>query len=156
MSIKVDYEATLSFSARDVWKLAGSFNGLPTISSGATGSILEDGGRIRVLTNSDGSMLWERLTAFSESEMKLSYEIIDAKGFEGRIYGVGYKGELRIHPITNESARFQYRAEFTPGPGYSEDSARDAVSKFAEDCVAGITRRLYFLQKDVDVASIRG
>jgi Polyketide cyclase / dehydrase and lipid transport len=139
--MQVDVEITLHFPARSVWTLAGGFDLLPSISTGTTSSRLEDGGRIRVLVNRDGSVLWERLLDFDEHRRTLSYAITDAKGFKGA-YGPGYRGRVTISEVDARSSIFRYSAEFEPAETYTEETARLAVRAFAEDCARGIARVL--------------
>lgn len=139
--MKVEVSVELAFPATEVWKLAGGYNLLPIISTNTTSSILEDGGRMRVLANRDGSILWERLLDFNEAEMTLSYEITDAKAFSGA-YGAGYRGRLTIREAGADKSVFHYVAEFEPAPGFTEEAAKAAVEAFSSDCAAGIARAL--------------
>lgn len=139
--MKVDIEIDLAFPAARVWSLAGGYDLLPLISTNTASSRLEDGGRIRVLVNRDGSVLWERLLDFDEKRRTLSYLITDAKGFEGP-YGPGYRGRLTIQEIDAGHARFCYEADFEPAAAVSEAKARAAVQAFAHDCAQGIARVL--------------
>ncbi|MEI9899315.1 MAG: SRPBCC family protein [Hyphomicrobium sp.] len=91
----ITVNVAIPFSAEKVWSLAGGFNLLPAISSGCVTSTLEDGGRIRVLTNVDGSILWERMLSFSDEGRTLSYSITDEKNFSAA-YGVGYVGRVKV------------------------------------------------------------
>lgn len=139
MIVEVDVE--IPFSAREVWRLAGGFDLLPSISTGTTESKLEDGGRVRVLTNSDRSILWERMLAFNEAEMLLSYEITESDGFSSA-YGVGYVGTVKVLENGDHKSIFRYTGDFEPTPGTTEEKARAAVKAFAQDCAAGITTLL--------------
>jgi mxaD protein len=139
---ELDLGLEIPFPVNEVWNLAGSFNDLPIISSATALSTLEDGGRIRVLTNNDGAKLWERLTFFDNEAKALSYEIVDTKGFIGRAYGLGYCGHIKVTPITATNTEFRYSAEFEPNESWSNEDAAKAVKEFARDCVAGICRRL--------------
>jgi hypothetical protein len=139
--MRVDVAIQLPFPASRVWTLAGGFDLLPAISTGTASSRLEDGGRVRVLVNRDGSLLWEQLLDFDESRRTLSYAITDAKAFKGA-YGPGYRGRVTIVEVDARSSSFNYSAEFEPTPGVTEEAARLAVHAFAEDCARGITRVL--------------
>ena len=139
--MKVQTSIELPFSAEKLWNLAGGYDLLPLISSATAMSRLEDGGRVRVLVNRDGSILWERLLAFDEAARTLSYLITDAKGFLGA-YGPGYRGRVTVEAIGPSSAIFHYAADFEPAPGVSEDQARAAVLAFADDCAGGMRRVL--------------
>ena len=137
----VEVDVNLPFPARKVWGLAGGFNLLPSISTGTTESKLEDGGRIRVLTNSDGSILWERLLGFSEADMTLSYEITDSDGFSSA-YDVGYVGTVKVLENSDNGSIFRYSGNFEPTPGTTPQKATAAVEAFAQDCAAGIATLL--------------
>lgn len=139
MDVEVGLE--LPFAAAAVWALAGGYDLLPAISTATAASRLEDGGRVRVLLNRDGSILWERLTHFDEAGRTLAYEITDAKAFSGA-YGPGYRGRVSILEAGPDAALFRYEASFRPAAGYSDDEARRAVETFAADCVAGMIRVL--------------
>lgn len=142
MFLTAEYTTTLDFPVRAVWALAGAFDGLPAICSGAMTSTLVDGGRVRVLTLTGGAVLWERLTSYDEGDMTLAYEIVDAKGFSGQAYGLGYRGRIRVSKTGDDRAVFAYCGEFEPTPGWEAGAAREAVQEFAQDCAAGIARRL--------------
>jgi mxaD protein len=139
--MKVEVELAMNFAATRVWKLAGGFDLLPAISTGCAGSRLEDGGRLRVLTNRDGSILWERMLHFDDAGMSLSYLITDNKAFVGA-YSVGYRGRVTVRPVDDRHCVFCYSGDFEPTPGTSPDQATAAVRAFATDCVNGITRVL--------------
>jgi hypothetical protein len=139
--MKVEVEFSIDFPAARVWALAGGFDLLPAISTGCTTSRLEDGGRLRVLTNRDGSILWERMLHFDEASMSLSYLITDNKAFVGA-YSVGYRGKVTIRPIDDGRCIFQYAGDFEPTPGTTAEQATAAVKAFAADCAAGMTRVL--------------
>jgi hypothetical protein len=139
--MQVEVAIKLPFPAKSVWTLAGGFDLLPAISTGTESSRLEDGGRIRVLINRDGSMLWEQLLDFDESRRTLSYAITDAKAFNGA-YGPGYRGRVTIAEVDAHNCVFNYSADFEPTPTVTAEAARLAVHAFAEDCARGITRVL--------------
>lgn len=134
-----DIDIPIAVEARLAWRFAGGWNLLPVISSGCVSSKLADGGRLRILTNKDGSLLWERLLSFEEEAMTLSYRIVDAKGFNGA-YGVGYIGRVEIMSNSGRCSILRYSADFEPSEGWSESSARQAVRDFASDCGIGIAR----------------
>lgn len=137
--MKVDIALALPCPADQAWELAGSFNSLPLISTATATSQLEDGGRLRVLVNRDGSILWEKLLHFDEKARTLSYCITDSKAFGGA-YGRGYVGRVTIEAVDTASSTFLYSADFEPAAGFDEDTAKQAVEKFAIDCVQGILR----------------
>jgi hypothetical protein len=139
--MQVEIEIEIEFPASRVWSLAGGFDLLPLISTNTMSSRLEDGGRIRVLVNRDGSILWEQLLDFDETGRTLAYLIIDAKAFKGA-YGPGYRGRVTIVEIDAHRSSFRYSADFEPQPTVTEEAARSAVHAFANDCAKGISRVL--------------
>jgi mxaD protein len=142
-TIKVRASHDLDFPVSDVWAVLGGFDGLPLISSGTAVSRLTAQGRVRVLTNRDGSILWERLTQFDEAKMRLSYEIIDSKGADKLAYGVGYLGSVEVRSRrSGKAATFVYTASFVPRSGVGRKEAVAAVRQFALDCCNGTRRAL--------------
>ena len=139
--MRVEVNVSLPYGAGEVWRWAGGYNLLPRISSGCVTSTLEDGGRVRVLTNTDGSILWERLLSFDDKAMTLSYLIEDSKGFTGA-YDVGYIGTVTIVPNSETSSTFRYIGEFEPVRGATSETAKNAVERFARDCAAGMERAM--------------
>lgn len=141
--MKVKVLEKLAFSATAAWRCLGGFDGLPAISSATVSSRLQDEGRIRMLANRDGSILWERLLHFDEKTRTLSYEIVDAKAADKLAYGVGYRGTVRVRQNgPGSNCAFEYFAEFTPINGFSESQARKAVVSFVRDCASGVRRVL--------------
>lgn len=141
--VKVRSEHDIDFPVSDVWEVLGGFDGLPLISSATAVSRLTAQGRVRVLTNRDGSVLWERLISFDEAKKRLSYEIIDAKGAEKLAYGVGYVGTVEVRSRrSGKSATFVYSASFVPRAGIGRKDATAAVHQFAADCSNGVRRAL--------------
>jgi hypothetical protein len=138
----VEVSVTIPFSAEKVWSLAGGFNLLPAISSGCVTSTLEDGGRVRVLTNKDGSILWEKMLSFDDADRQLSYLITDTKGFSSA-YDVGYIGTVKVLEKDPNTAIFLYRGDFEPTQGTTPEAAHAAVDVFARDCAKGIERVLH-------------
>lgn len=137
--VSIDIDAT----AASVWKVLGGFDGLPAFSSAISVSQLEEQGRLRVLTNRNGGILWERLLHFDENRRTLSYEIIDTKACGALEYGVGYRGKVRVLSRRGgRAATFDYQADFQPSRGVSAKDARAAIEAFAADCAAGIRRIL--------------
>ncbi len=139
--MRVDVEVRIPFNIDSVWRWAGGYNLLPTISTACVTSVLEDGGRVRVLTNTDGSIIWERLLSYDEKAKSLSYRIEDSKAFTGP-YDVGYVGRVALSADGDSATVFQYSGSFEPVQGVTEDQARLGVVNFAEDCAKGIERVL--------------
>lgn len=130
-------------SVAEVWDVLGAFGDLPSISSATASSRLEDHGRVRVLGNRDGGILWERLTHFDDEQRRLSYVIFDTKACESLAYGVGYRGTVEVGTgATPGTARFDYSAEFLPNPNVSRQAAEAAVTAFAADVSEGVRRIL--------------
>jgi len=142
MRLTINHACPLKFSARDVWRVAGAFGSLHYIHSGTESSTLEDGGRLRVLVTDSGALLWERLLAFDDEQMTLSYQITDVKALNNCPYGRGYVGQVRIVPDGPHACTFHYQGEFEPLPGYDEAQSRAAVQGFAQDCANGMARYL--------------
>lgn len=143
MSVRVRVTETIEFPAAAVWRILGGFDGLPAISPSTVSSKLLDNGRVRMLANRDGSILWERLLHFDEAKRTLSYEIFDAKGAERLAYGAGYRGIVRVRQLgKGNRSLFEYKAEFEPRKGVSEREAKKAVQEFIADCAAGVRRVL--------------
>lgn len=62
-----------SVAAETAWELLGGFDNLPLWIPMIAGSVLEEGGRVRRLTTSDGTVIIERLLTFSEQERCYTY-----------------------------------------------------------------------------------
>lgn len=141
--IKVKALHEIDFPAADVWQVLGGFDGLPAIATSTAGSKLLEDGRVRMLTNRDGGILWERLLQFDEAGKSLKYNIFDAKGCDAMLYGVGYEGTVRVRARRGgRAATFEYLAEFAPLNGASREEATAAIHAFASDCAAGVRRVL--------------
>ena len=140
--ISVTVRERLGVDAATAWRVLGAFDGLPAISTATATSTLTDGGRVRVLVNRDGSILWERMLRFDEAGRSLSYTITDDKGCDGLAYGVGYVGIVMVLEDGPAASIFEYAARFEPRPGIGEHQARAAVAAFASDCAAGVMRAL--------------
>ncbi|MEB6046056.1 SRPBCC family protein [Staphylococcus pseudoxylosus] len=65
-------------SPDEVWKKIGGFDSLPDWLPYILSSKISEGGRVRTLTNPDGSIIIERLEVFSHDEKFYSYSIIQA------------------------------------------------------------------------------
>ena len=93
--------------ARDVWAVVRDFNGLPVWNPGVTDSEIEDGkaadqvGCVRSFHLQDGAHLRERLLAFSDLDMSMTYN------FEKTPFAVrNYLATLRLAPITDSDRCF--------------------------------------------------
>jgi uncharacterized protein YndB with AHSA1/START domain len=92
----------LDAPAREVWAVIRDFNGLPTWHPAIADSEIEDGktgdqvGCVRSFHLKDGAHLRERLLAFSDPEMFMTYN------FEKTPFDVqNYCATLRLTPITD-------------------------------------------------------
>lgn len=92
----------LDAPARDVWTVIRDFNGLPDWNPGVDRSAIEDGraadsvGCVRNFHLKDGAHLRERLLAFSDPEMFMTYN------FEQTPFDVqNYCATLRLTPVTD-------------------------------------------------------
>jgi hypothetical protein len=88
--------------AQEVWAIIRDFNGLPTWNPGVADSEIEDGkaadqvGCVRNFHLKDGAHLRERLLAFSDPEMFMTYN------FEKTPFDVeNYCATLRLTPVTD-------------------------------------------------------
>jgi hypothetical protein len=92
----------LNAPAGDVWAVIRDFNGLPAWNPGVDRSEIEDGrasdavGCVRNFYLKDGAHLRERLLAFSDLEMSMTYN------FEKTPFDVkNYCATLRLTPVTD-------------------------------------------------------
>jgi len=92
----------LDAPARDVWAVIRDFNGLPAWHPAIDRSEIEDGraadavGSVRNFHLTDGAHLRERLLAFSDLEMFMTYN------FEKTPFDVqNYMATLRLTPVTD-------------------------------------------------------
>jgi hypothetical protein len=92
----------LDAPAKDVWAVIRDFNGLPAWNPGVDRSEIEDGraadavGCVRNFYLKDGAHLRERLLAFSDLEMSMTYN------FEKTPFDVqNYCATLRLTPVTD-------------------------------------------------------
>lgn len=92
----------LNASASEVWAVIRDFNGLPSWHPGVDRSEIEDGraadsvGSVRNFYLKDGAHLRERLLAFSDPEMFMTYN------FEKTPFDVqNYRATLRLTPVTD-------------------------------------------------------
>lgn len=138
--VKMTVTKEMPISAEAAWSIVGAFNWLPVISTPTASSTLAAGGGTRVLVNSDGSILWERLLEYDFHGKSLAYEIIDEKGCESMAYGAGFIGRIDIEPGDGNTSVYRYTAEFTPRTGVDEEVARRAVDAFVTDCATGVVR----------------
>ena len=96
--------------ADKVWQLIGGFDSLPEWLPYIHHSELQNGGRVRRLTNPDGITIIEQLMAFDENERSYTYHILKAP-FPVK----DYLSTLRVKSNADgSSARVEWFGEFTP------------------------------------------
>ncbi|MFJ4466878.1 SRPBCC family protein [Streptomyces sp. NPDC089424] len=108
-------------SADDVWRLIGGFDALPDWLPYIQKSELDEGGRVRRLSNGDGDVIVERLKAFDDEKRTYSYAIEQAP-----FPVTGYLSTLTVHAVTGapQAARVEWSGTFTPvGVGDAEAEA---------------------------------
>ncbi|MFE7311806.1 SRPBCC family protein [Streptomyces sp. NPDC057555] len=119
---------TVPASPEEVWNLIGGFQSLPDWLPYIPESVSEQGGRARRLTNADGEVIVEQLTAYDLQERSYSYAILKAP-----FPVTGYLSTLRVHALPGrpEAAEVQWSGRFVP------EGVRDEE---AEALFAGIYR----------------
>ncbi|MFC5827624.1 SRPBCC family protein [Nonomuraea insulae] len=119
---------TVPAAPEDVWELIGGFHALPDWLPYIAESTLQQGGRVRSLRNSDGDVIVERLTAYSEAERSYSYTILRAP-----FPVTAYLSTLRVFALPGrpDAAEVQWSGRFVP------DGVSDAE---AEALFSGIYR----------------
>ncbi|MEK2472135.1 MULTISPECIES: SRPBCC family protein [Streptomyces] len=102
-----------------VWNLIGGFHSLPDWLPYIPESLSEQGGRARRLTNADGEVIIEQLTAYNLQERSYSYAILQAP-----FPVTGYLSTLRVHALPGrpEAAEVQWSGRFVP-EGVSDEEA---------------------------------
>ncbi|MDN3549161.1 SRPBCC family protein [Mucilaginibacter aquaedulcis] len=96
--------------ADKVWQLIGGFNSLPDWLPYIPHSELQEGGRVRHLSNPEGGVIIERLMAFDEKERSYTYHILKAP-FPVK----DYFSTLRVKSNGDgNGARVEWFGEFTP------------------------------------------
>lgn len=94
-----------------VWDLVGGFHALPDWLPYIPGSVAEQGGSARRLTNADGEVITERLMSYSWEERSYSYTILHAP-----FPVTDYLSTLRVHPLPGrpDAAEVQWSGRFVP------------------------------------------
>lgn len=106
--IEVSVSISIARPAGQVWSLLGGFDLLPRWNDSIISSQLDDGGRLRHLEMTDGTVIIERLLEFSESERHYSYALLEGplpvSDYVGRV-AVRDDGEGRA--LATWSSRFR-------------------------------------------------
>ncbi|SHM76797.1 SRPBCC family protein [Streptomyces yunnanensis] len=106
-------------SPEAVWNLIGGFHSLSDWLPYIPESLSEQGGRARRLTNADGEVIIEQLTAYNLQGRSYSYAILQAP-----FPVTGYLSTLRVHALPGrpEAAEVQWSGRFVP-EGVSDEEA---------------------------------
>ncbi|WP_330455562.1 SRPBCC family protein [Streptomyces sp. NBC_00820] len=98
-------------SPEHVWRLIGGFDSLPDWLPFIPSSTLEDGGRMRRLSDAEGQTIVERLISFDEEQRFYSYSIVEAP-----FPVTDYLSTLRVYAVTGDDAvsEVQWSGRFTP------------------------------------------
>ncbi|WP_299534762.1 SRPBCC family protein [uncultured Streptomyces sp.] len=123
----------LPHSAEHVWRLVGGFGSLPDWLPYIPHSETSEGGRLRTLTDADGSTIVERLETFDESARSYSYSIARAP-----FPVTGYRSTLRVVDRGADGSRVEWSGFFTPdGVGEAEATALfDGIYRAGLDALA--------------------
>ncbi|MFB7507925.1 SRPBCC family protein [Streptomyces broussonetiae] len=103
----------------EVWNLIGGFHSLPDWLPFISESVCEQGGRTRRLTNVDGEVIIEQLTAYDLQARSYSYTFLQAP-----FPVTGYLATLRVHALPGrpDAAEVQWSGRFVP-EGVSDEEA---------------------------------
>lgn len=123
-SSKVSHQSQLPASAEEVWKMIGSFNGLPQWHPGVESSTLEHDGRVRRLKLLGGGEIVEQLEKHDDESFTYSYGIVNSP-----LPVANYHSTIRIVDDGEGSCKVEWSGEFDP--------TIEAVKK-AEEAVLGI------------------
>jgi hypothetical protein len=127
----------LAIPADRVWALIGGFGSLPDWLPNIPRSELEEGGRVRRLTASDGVVIIERLIAFDHLGRSYSYAILQSP-----FPVTDYLSTLRVQERNGGSgSRVEWSGRFTPN-GVSEEEAASVFQRIYEDGLAALGDRL--------------
>jgi len=117
-----------------VWELIGGFGSLPDWLPYITKSELEEGGRTRRLTTSDGDTIVERLITFDDSARSYSYSIV-----QGPFPVTDYISTLRVSPAPGGSgSRVDWTGQFTVD-GIEDEEAQQLFLGIYRDGLAALT-----------------
>ncbi|MDI2590726.1 SRPBCC family protein [Pseudomonas sp. 681] len=94
-------------SADQVWQLVGGFNALPDWLPFIPKSELSEGGRVRTLQTSDGTVVIERLETFDNAARTYSYSFVQSP-----FPATDYLATLRVE-AQGQGARVTWSGRFT-------------------------------------------
>ncbi|UWF47166.1 SRPBCC family protein [Pseudomonas sp. N3-W] len=94
-------------SADQVWQLVGGFNALPDWLPFISKSELSEGGRVRTLQTSDGTVVIERLETFDNAARTYSYSFVQSP-----FPATDYLATLRVE-AQGQGARVTWSGRFT-------------------------------------------
>ncbi|MFD4789202.1 SRPBCC family protein [Streptomyces sp. NPDC058459] len=120
-----------------VWQLIGGFGSLTDWLPSIPGSTLSEGGRVRTLTNAEGEVVVERLTAFDEEARSYTYTILRAP-----FPVTGYLSTLTVRDLPDPgTARVEWSGTFTPA-GVTEEEAVSLFHGIYTEGLAALERTL--------------
>ncbi|MFE7890362.1 SRPBCC family protein [Streptomyces sp. NPDC057412] len=119
-----------------VWQLIGGFGALPDWLPYIPVSELEEGGRVRVLTNEEGGVIVERLERFDDDARTYTYSIVDAP-----FPVTGYRSTLTVHDTGGTGSCVEWSGTFTPA-GVSEEEAVALFQGIYRDGLAALKQTL--------------
>ena len=126
----------LGSSADAVWGIVGNFNGLPDWHPWVRSSVLEPaaGGVGRRVTIAGGSAgqreLTERLVSYDSARREYAYTIIG-----GPAPFTDYVGQFRVVATGAGRCMLEYRGQYRPGVGKSEEEATERIRTFYEAAI---------------------
>ncbi|MFF7553726.1 SRPBCC family protein [Streptomyces olivaceus] len=125
-------------SPEQVWELIGGFHSLPDWLPYIPETVSEQGGRARRLTNAEGGVIVERMTAYSDEERYYSYAIDQAP-----FPVTGYLSTLRVFSVPGrpEAAEIQWSGRFVP-EGVSDEEAETLFTGIYRDGLAAVPTAL--------------
>ncbi len=119
---KVSVTTELNVPADQLWKLIGSFNGLPDWHPAVEKSELQEQGAVRRLSLAGGGTIVEKLEHLDDNERVYSYSIIDSP-----LPVANYKATIRVRDDgSGNKSVVEWGSEFQPA-GASENDAMAAI-----------------------------
>ncbi len=127
-NLAVTKSAEVNASAATVWAKVKDFNALngwhPAV---AKDEIIEGEnnqvGAVRLLTLGDGGTIMEKLLAWDDAGMKLTYNIL-----EGVLPVNDYESTITVEAISDTSSKVTWTGSFNHGNGADDQTAMDAIS----------------------------
>ncbi|MEI7033576.1 SRPBCC family protein [Streptomyces pratensis] len=125
-------------SPERVCELIGGFHSLPDWLPYIPKTVPEQGGRARRLTNAEGGVIVERMTAYSAEERYYSYAILQAP-----FPVTGYLSTLRVFSVPGrpEAAETQWSGRFVP-EGVSDEEAETLFTGIYRDGLEAVATAL--------------